>query len=227
MLDKRTIFKQHEEISQDLLNLTDTEIVLEFSKILTLIYPSLVKLEEHCYDTFDVITESLYFDTIYSAFSGKYGAVIAREETHKYGFSLHCYHKLNHINITPKEFPTTILSTSGIEMEITEDFFKTKELVFIDFGDTVNFFSADKDNIDLKSVNFDYSRLAIVDKNIGLTFKDEDQYWIINSNVEFELVLEDYSKDEHQFYKIDLYADTIDTTKLENNEKKNKWKFWK
>jgi hypothetical protein len=204
--------------------LTDTEIVLEFSKILASIYPSLIKLEEHCYNPFDDITESLYFDTVYSALSGKYGAVIVREETHKYGFSLHCYHKLNHINIIPKQFPTTILSTSGVEMEITEEIFKTKELVFIDFGDTFNFFSGDNDSIDLKAVNFDYSRLAIVDKNNGLTYKDEDQYWIRNSNADFELVLEDYSKDEHQFYKMDLYADTIDTSKLENNEKKNKWK---
>ena len=79
MLDKRKIIRQHEDIGEELIRLTDTEIVLEFSKILTLIYPSLVKLETHCYDEFDDISESLYFNTVFSAFSGKYGAVIVRE----------------------------------------------------------------------------------------------------------------------------------------------------
>lgn len=227
MLDKRNIKKQHEEISQNLSKLTDSDIVLEFSEILISIYPSLIKLEGHCYDQFDDITESLYFDTVYSAFSGKYGAIIDKAETHKYGFSLHCYHKINHINIRPKQFPTIIKSVSGNELEITEEFFKTNELVFIEFGDTINFFSGDNESINLKEVNFDFSRVEIVDKKTGLTYKDQDQFWIKNMNAEFELVLEDFSKEEHEFYKMDLYADTIDNANIENAEKKNKWKFWK
>ena len=223
MIDKRRIQNQHEEIV-NLSKMTDSEIVLEYSKILSSIYPSLIKLEQHCYDQFDDITESLFFYTVYEAFSTKYELPIAKLETHKYGFSLHCYHKINHILVKPKQLPIIIKSLNGTELEISAEFFDTKEFVFIDFGDTVNFFSGDGDNLNLNAVNFDYSRFAIVDKKNGLTYKDEEQYWMENIKAEFELVLEDYCNEEHESYKMNIYADS---TNLENSNEKSKWKFWK
>jgi hypothetical protein len=113
MIDKRTIKKQHSEIDEKLKNLSDTEIMLEFSRLLTSIYPHLVKTQNHCYDPFDDISENLYFNFVHSTFSGKYGFVIDRQETHKYGFSLHCYRHINHISIIPKDFPFTCDSSQG------------------------------------------------------------------------------------------------------------------
>ena len=107
MIDNRTIKNQHQEIDKQLKNLSDTEIILEFSRLLISIYPHLVKTRNHCYDPFDDISENLYFNFVHSTFSGKYGAITDRQETHKYGFSLHCYRQINHISITPKNFPFT------------------------------------------------------------------------------------------------------------------------
>lgn len=88
MIDRRNIKTQHQEIDIQLKNLSDTEIMLEFSRLLASIYPHLVMTHNHCYDPYDDISENLYFNFVHSTFSGKYGSIIDRQETHKYEPSL-------------------------------------------------------------------------------------------------------------------------------------------
>jgi len=206
MIDKRTIKNQHQETEEQLKNLSDTEIMLEFSSLLISIYPHLVKTHNHCYDPFDDISENLYFNFVHSTFSGKYGSVINRQETHKYGFSLHCYRRINHISISPKIFPFTCDSSQGQLTFKDKHELDDKEFVFILFGDKQNYLSGDSDQVDTETVNFDFVNFVIIDRKSGLNFRNQDTLWADKNLVDFELVLEDFDKAEHEFYKADTYA---------------------
>jgi hypothetical protein len=207
MIDKRvkTDFSLTEK--DDRLNqLSDSEIILEFSKILTSIYPHLVKIYANCYDPFDDIAEGLYNNFVYQTFAAKYAKLIDYSETHRYGLNLHCYHKINHIELKPKEFPISLICNSE-SVALTIDQFQDIELIFIQFGDTVNNLTGGEDYVNVETVNFNYSEIAIVDKETGLRFRNTNNFWVDNALVEFELVLEDYDNAEHQFYKNDLFTD--------------------
>jgi len=206
MIDKRTIKNQHQEIDEQLKKLSDTEIMLEFSRMLTSIYPHLIKTHNHCYDPFDDISENLYFNFAHSTFSSKYGSVIERQETQKYGFILHCYRHINHISITPKNYPFTCDSSEGEMTFKNKQELEDKEFVFILFGDKHNWLSGDSDQVDIQTVNFDFVNFVIVDKRTGLNFRNQDSLWVDKNLVDFELVLEDFDKAEHEFYKADTYA---------------------
>jgi len=207
MIDRKNIKKQFQEIDDQLKNLSDTEIMLEFSKLLTSIYPHLAKTNNYCYDPYDNISENLYFDFVYSTFSKKYGSIIDRQETHKYGFSLHCYRHINHISIIPKNFPFTCCSSDEQLTFNDKQEFDNKELVFILFGDRQNYLSGDCSQVDIESVNFDFVNFVIVDKKSGLHFRNQNSLWVDKYLIDFELVLEDFDKAEHEFYKTDTYAD--------------------
>jgi hypothetical protein len=201
MLDYRKIPKQHDEIDPLLNNLSDTEILLEFSKVLTMLYPSLTKLRSHCYDNYDFVSENLFYDLVYYTFSSKYGAIIDKNETHKYGFTLHTYRHIHHICIIPKSFPFSFTDSDGKIMLLTEADFNNKELVFILFGDKINNLSSDEEDLILNEVGFDFVNFAIVDKSKGLYFRNSDHYWVNKKLVGFEVVLEDYNVKEHENYK--------------------------
>lgn len=207
MIDKRNKKNQHEEIEEQLKNLSDTEIMLEFSRLLLSVYPHLVKTHNHCYDPFDDISENLYFNFVHSTFSGKYGCIIDEDETHKYGFSLHCYRHINHISITPKNYPFTCVSSQGQTTFKDKQEIDDKEFVFIQFGDRQNYLSGDRDQVDIETVNFDFVNFVMIDKKSGLNFRNLDSLWVDKNLVDFELVLEDYDKSEHEFYKSDIYED--------------------
>jgi len=206
MIDKRTIKIQHQKIDDQLKNLSDTEIMIEFSRLLTSIYPHLVKTRNHFNDPYDDISESLYFNFVHSTFSGKYGSVIDRLETHKYGFLLHCYRHINHISVTPKNYPFTCDSSEGQLTFKDKQELDDKEFIFILFGDKQNYLSGDSDQVDVETVNFDFVNFVMVDKRTGLNFRNQDSLWVDKNLVDFELVLEDFDKAEHEFYKADTYA---------------------
>lgn len=207
MIDKRIIKKQHQETEEQLKNLSDTEIMLEFSRLLASIYPHLIKTHNHCYDPFDDISENLYFNFVHSTFSGKYGSVIDKKETHKYGFSLHYYRHINHISIIPKNYPFTCDSSQGQMTFKDKQELDDKEFVFILFGDKQNYLSGDNDQVGIETVNFDFVNFAMVDKKSGLNFRNQNSLWVDKNIVDFELTLEDFNKAEHEFYKADTYAD--------------------
>jgi hypothetical protein len=206
MIDKRTVKRQEIEIDEQLKNLSDTEIMLEFSRMLTSIYPHLIKTHNHCYDPFDDITENLYFSVIYSTFSGKYGTDIDRLETQKYGFILHCNKHINHISIAPKNYPFTCEGSEGQMTFKNKQELNEKEFVFILFGDKHNWLSGDSDQVDIETVNFQFVNFVMVDKTTGLNFRNQNSLWVDKNLVDFELVLEDFDQAEHEFYKSDTYA---------------------
>lgn len=207
MKDKRTSKNQHDEVDVKLMDLSDTNILLEFSKLLTSSYPHLIRIGAFCYDPYDNFAESLYYNFVYTAFSSKYGAIIDSHQIHRYGFTLHSYHKIHHIEIKPKSYPLTLVSKSIEHVSLTEGQLKNKELIFISFGDTINNLSGHADEVDAKTVNFNFTEFAMIDNKTGLYFRNANHFWVENSLIDYELVLDDYSKEEHQYYKQNFYAD--------------------
>ncbi|MGE5395188.1 MAG: hypothetical protein ACM3P1_10605 [Candidatus Saccharibacteria bacterium] len=205
MIDKR--YKKEFLVDRDprLESISDTDLILEYSKTLNDIYPHLIKIYAHCYDPYDEVVMNLFCNMIYSAFSVKYGIAIKYNETHTYGFTLHRFHKINHIVAFPKSLPIECI-VNNESLYLNSNDLKNKELIFIQFGDTKNCLTGGEDEIDLKTVNFHYSELYIVDKDSGLRFKNSSPVWIKNELIEFSLVVEDYDSEEHKYYK-EIYAD--------------------
>lgn len=116
--------------------------------------------------------------------------------------SLHCYRNINHISVTPKKFPFSCSSSQGLLTFKNKKEFVDKEFVFILFGDKQNYLSGDSDQVDIETVNF-----VITGKKTGLSFRNQNSLWVDKNLVDFELVLEDFDKAEHKFYKMDTYVD--------------------
>ena len=186
--------------------LSDTEIVLEFPNLLSSVYPHLIKVYAHCYDPFDEIAESLFYSFVYKTFESKYGIPVNYSETHRYAFDLHCFQRINHIQVKPKNYPFTLIHSSGETLICEKSEFQGKAIVFIQFGDTVNNLTGGEEYVDIQTVNFNFTEIKIVDIKTGLPFRSQDNYWISNTEVEYELVLEDYDQEEHQFFKPNQFA---------------------
>jgi hypothetical protein len=81
-----------------------------------------------------------------------------------------------------------------------------KEFVFILFGDKQNYLSGNSEQVDTETVNFDFMNYIIIDRKSELNFRNQETLWADKNLVDFELVLEDFDKAEHKFYKADTYA---------------------
>ena len=69
-----------------------------------------------------------------------------------------------------------------------------------------NYLSGDDDQVNIETVNFDYSELILTDKQTGLTFKDTETIWIKNDLLDFDFIAETYNKKENEHFK-HIYAD--------------------
>ncbi len=207
MKDYRILKTSCDKRYEALQEISDTEILLEFSELLTSMFPHLRKTYNHCFYQYDKLSKDLYANFIAYTFSHKYGAEISTREFHAYGDSLHCYRKINRIELRPKNFPFVCKTSSGETFIIHPKDLKSKMLVFIVFGDFDNFLAMDDKYIDAANVSFDLVNFVMVDRKTGYNFKVQDNLWAGKHDVEFELVLEDFDQTEHSSYKADVFAD--------------------
>jgi hypothetical protein len=187
-------YRNYEDVVKDekLLALSDTDIVLEFAGMLTSIYPHLVKINAHCYDPFDEITERLFYSFVYRAFEAKYGCSIKHSYTHRYAFHMDRFKGINHIRVIPKGYPVEMIDGTSGKLTMSKTDLEGKIMVFILFGDSINNLTGGEDLIEIKAVNFNYTEVRIFDNNSGLPYSHNHGYWLRNKDVDYELVLEDY-----------------------------------
>lgn len=207
MKDLRILKGQCDKRHEALQNLSDTDILLEFSNMLTSIYPHLIRTCNHSSIEFMSISERLYFNFVYGTLANKYGAIIERTETHTYGDSKHCYRNIHHIFITPKSFPLICKTNSGNSFVINKKDLKSKELIFLRFGDIENFPLLGDKFFNPEKVHFNDVFFVMVDKKTGYNFRNYENLWIAKNRVDFELILEDYNYSEHVSYRSDVFAD--------------------
>jgi len=208
MIDRRTEKSGICEAQQELVHFSDTEIVLEFALAMTSLFPHLLKIDAHCYDSFGDIAESLYFNFVYMTLAGKYGVPVIDGEYHRFGFSLHCYRQITHIECKPKSYPVKI--NTETDVGLTEEDMKGKSLCLIEIGPEGIGLSGSVEKAELpEKIVFNCLGIAIVDEETGFRFRDPKFSGVYShiDNWEFEFVPETYSKKEHGFFVDRYYED--------------------
>jgi len=181
----REIFQ---EIDQLLTTVSDTEILLNFSKGIMALYPYLVKIQAHSYDSWDEIVEDLFFKMVYKTFAFKYGVTVSidkclRYESHFSNISGHI-----HIECIPKTLPVQAVSLDQV-YEINNKLIKGKKLVLISFGDGKHFLTGGYNAEDVKEMNFNYTEIQLVDRSTGLlTDRNLPSIFVPNEQLEYKFV---------------------------------------
>ncbi len=198
------------ETDPGLMAVSDHEVLIAFRDALTDIYPSLVKVRAHAGDPWDNVSEGLFHSSVHLTFAGKYGIPVKGTQFHKYGFSLHCYRRIIHIECIPAKFPLSIF-VDGVANAFNESDFENRVLVFRAF---VGPDGADPSFMDLEQTStphFELASVALVDAETGLRFRhfESKSMCVSPDDVVFHWVVEDFDPEEHKFHK-EVFYDDID-----------------
>lgn len=198
------------DIKKGLSGLSDTEIIMEYSKALTSLYPHLIKLEAYCDDDFDDISRKLFVEIVYNTFLFKYGIPLTEKNCHKLGFYLHCFRYINHIECIPKAYPIKTDPDSGDMLTKKDLEGKTLNLVSIvpkDFHPTDEI---EKSELP-EEIIFDHVIISIASEDSGYKYKNEkfEDLLVDINELNFEFVAEDYNEEEHKYFKYIYHEDFI------------------
>ena len=109
------------EIDPRLQEVSDTDIVLNFSRALTALYPHMKTVYAHCYDPYDDVVEPLFHALVYCAFSAKYGISVSEQTCHRYDCVGGDYQHTNYIRVRPKLLPL-LLRQGETPVELSDAF---------------------------------------------------------------------------------------------------------
>lgn len=126
-------------IENKLKNLSDTDIMMNFLEMIEKIYPNLIRINAHCYDSWDSIIEPLYYTAVFETFAWKYGIKIEKGNCHVYENEILTGAAINHIECLPKKYPLICESHFQEPLEFSEEFLSDKKIVFICFSDGQHF----------------------------------------------------------------------------------------
>ena len=87
MIDDEFLVCEECESAPELAKSTDTEIVLNFQRAITDLYPRLIPISAYCYDAWDEIVERLFCAMTDDVVAWKYGVSVPWAHHHKYGLS--------------------------------------------------------------------------------------------------------------------------------------------
>lgn len=182
------------EIDERLSAVSDTTIMLNFSKALTALYPYMKAICAHCYDAYDDIVEPLYHAMVFFTFAGKYGVCTPVESCHKYEFVSCNYEQLMHVRVSPKNVPFVAKSIDG-SFEITEAFLRNNILIFHGFGDGEHALSACVSLGDSDDVSFDLTAVEVYDPIAAVKATRPQILWLPNDAVKYEFFFKVKSKE--------------------------------
>lgn len=208
MIDRRTKKEEGCEVEERLANISDTQILLNFQRAITSLYPHLIPILAHCYDPWDGISEGMFYQMVYLTFAGKYGVPISSKEHHKYGFSNHCFRKIHHIECLPKQKVIPMICNEE-QVFLSCDDLSGRILIFREFGDSKYWLPGDIDSSEASNVKFDHTAVEIVSLESGFRFRDlsENSYFIHNDHLDYAFVAETYDSKEHEYYR-EVFEDT-------------------
>ena len=183
-----TSYTSIDEIEPELQRLSDTEILLNFARAMSALYPYMKVIRAHCYDRYDEVVEPLFHSLVYSTFAGKYGAILPAEACHVYDGVTADYKLRSHILVRPRSLPIQAMSDQG-PIEITDDFLARRDLLFITFGDGVHNLTGGENEGDSYDVTFDLTQVQVCDADSRDESGDRMFLWMPNDALEYELVL--------------------------------------
>lgn len=187
MIDNRTIKESDHEIDEALGKITDTEILLNFQKAISSLYPHLIPIYAFAYDSWDDIVEPLFFEMVYNTFAFKYGVNIKFHETHTYMITLGSYRGINHIECIPKQSSFDAL-VDGEWIIINECTLVDKVIIFKSFGDGEHFLTGGLEIGEAYNVGFDLVEADLVSASTGIAH--QTSIFINKGLLHFECVLE-------------------------------------
>ena len=195
MIDNRLRKIKNHEIDNSLSELTDTEVLLNFQCAITSLYPHLIRIHAHAYESWDDIVIPLFYEMVYKTFSFKYGVEIMADEAHPFLFTLRCYKGIHHIQCLPKAS-----SFQGIlnneKFGVSKENLEGKKLIFKSFGDSINCLTMGLDSEDAHAVHFNLVEVDVVcaqsNKRIGID--GCTTFFIHKDDVEFEFVAETFNQ---------------------------------
>ncbi len=192
--DRKVSKLSKHEIDDSLINLGDSEILLNFSDTLKDIYPHLLPIQAYAYDSWDDIVEPLFYQMVYVTFAYKYGINLSYKNCHIYDSCLDNNKRINcnHIECVPKSFPLKArINMNWVTLQ-QEDLFN-KSMVFISFGDGVHYLTGGLDEGDAKDVAFDLIRIEIIDKTTRLKISetDNDDMFIHKNDINYVFIAEE------------------------------------
>lgn len=193
----------------------DHSIVLNFKKFLEVSFPCIYEIAGDMYDSidsdelWDAFTEANYKTLVYDTFSMKYSKYFM--SSHRYGFSLHCYRKITHIEcFINVDLIEAISLYTDDTIKLTAGDFESIGLAFIKFWPEI-----DDDN----ELKHNYIEVQIFDRATGYIFtekKFQNLLIPINDSIRLELCIEDYDENEHETYKIEKSLDPQKNQALKN-----------
>ncbi|AKP76697.1 hypothetical protein AS52_01732 [Priestia megaterium Q3] len=195
MIDNRLRKIKNHEINDSLSELTDTEVLLNFQRAITSLYPHLIRIHAHACESWDDIVIPLFYEMVYKTFSFKYGVEIMASEAHPFLFTLRCYEGIHHIQCLPKAS-----SFQGIlnneKFGVSKENLEGKRLIFKSFGDSINGLTMGLDSEDAHAVHFNLVEVDVVcaqsNKRIGID--GCTTFFIHKDDVEFEFVAETFNQ---------------------------------
>lgn len=192
MIDRRRIKTFGHEVEQELLNVTDTSILINFSAALTSLYPHLVPIHAFAYDAWDDIVIPLYYEMVYQSFSYKYGIIITSSEVHPYMYTLPCYRGLHHIEcILKKPLIEAFINFEWVHVEKQD--LENYLIIFKSFGDGSNFLTGGITKEQASEVHFNLVEVEIVSSKTRSSI-DGNKYktmFIRKEDLHFEFVAEE------------------------------------
>lgn len=145
--------------------LADNEILLNFKDILTDIYSNLIKIEAHCYDTWDNIAENLFFNTVMMTFYWKYELEnydVRSFQTYAEEFGDLQDNRQSYIQCNLNKDFVRVYSF-GEESLMSGTDLKNKTLVFKCFGDSSNSLTGSITKIAAEKVHFNFTEVNVID----------------------------------------------------------------
>lgn len=190
MIDRRISKVFDHEVENELIELSDTEILINFSDALTALYPSLIPICAFAYDAWDDIIIPLYYEMVYQTFSFKYGIKIVPSKVHPYMYTLPSYRGIFHVECIPKITRINILKNfEWVTMDI--QCLEGKQVIFKSFGDGENFLTGGITKEQSANVHFNLVEVDIVSTESGETDKDNSPLFIPKEDLDFVFVAED------------------------------------
>ncbi|UPM52590.1 hypothetical protein [Gottfriedia acidiceleris] len=193
MIDKRKIKTNNHEIDDELQEISDSTILLNFQNAIVSLYPHLIPIHAFAYNAWDDIIMPLFYEMVYKTFAFKYGIEVNHNETHIYMYSLSSYKGINHIECVPK-YTTFKGLVTDVWVDMDKNNLGEKVLIFKSFGDGVYFLTGGIDVNDAYNVGFNLVEVDIVCAKTRYPLKT---IFIKKDDLDYEFVAETYDKKIH------------------------------
>lgn len=189
MIDRRQISTEDYGVEDSLQKVSDTDIMLNFLDIIKKLYPNLIKINAHCYDSWDAIIEPVYFTTVFQTFAWKYGIKLDKKNCHIYESEVLTADDKNHIECRPKRYPLSICNSFQERRELSESFLSNRKIVFICFSDGVNVTTGSIAVEAAIQMNFTKVDVRIISDDADKEMTVCDRCFIDIQDIDFEFVV--------------------------------------